>query len=112
MLTRRISVERATSDSSSHRRVLRGSGPAASVRARPAGEPSATDFHVFELLRIVERFAVGFDDLPQLIPGRDDYRILIARGSLVTAFAVVGQLAPDGAVELVQLDIETGSPWE
>jgi hypothetical protein len=64
------------------------------------------------LLRIVERFAVGFDDLPQLITGRDDYRILIVTGSLVTAFSVVGQLAPDGAVELVQLDIDTGPPWE
>lgn len=77
-----------------------------------AGEPSANDFQVFELLRIVERFAVGFDELPPLIPGRDDYRILIAAGSLVTAFSVIGQLAPDGAVELVQLDIDTGSPWD
>jgi hypothetical protein len=72
----------------------------------PEGEPSTNDFQVFELLRIVERFAVGFDDLPRLIPGRDDYRILVAVGVLVPRFSVVGQLAPDGAVELVQLDID------
>ena len=38
----------------------------------PGGEPATNDFQVFELLRIVERFAVGFDDLPRLIPDRDD----------------------------------------
>lgn len=67
---------------------------------------------MFELLRIIEQFAVGFDRLPALIPGRDDDRILISVGVLVTAFAVVGQLAPDGAVELLQLDIDLGRPWE
>jgi hypothetical protein len=30
----------------------------------PAGEPSANDFQVFELIRIVDRFATGFDELP------------------------------------------------
>ncbi len=34
----------------------------------PAGEPSANDFQVFELIRIVDRFATGFDELPELIP--------------------------------------------
>ena len=45
------------------------------------GEPSVNDFQTFELLRIVERFATGFDHLPQLIEGRDDYRVLIASGT-------------------------------
>ncbi|MCB0985701.1 MAG: hypothetical protein KDB06_13715 [Ilumatobacter sp.] len=62
---------------------------------------------MFELLRIVERFATGFDDLPELIPGRTDYRILITTGTLVAALSVIGQLAQDGAIELVQLDIDT-----
>ena len=75
------------------------------------GEPSTYDFQAFELLRIVERFAIGFHDLPELIPGRSDYRILIAAGVLVAGFAVVGQLAPDGAVELIQLDIDLGDSW-
>jgi len=72
----------------------------------PNGEPSTNDFQVFELLRIVDRFATNFEDLPELIPGRSDYRVLLSTGMLVHAFAVVGQLAPDGAAELVQLDID------
>lgn len=75
----------------------------------PNGEPSANDFEVFELLRIVEIFATRFDELPELISGRPDYRILISRGALVPGVAVVAQLAPDGAVELLQLDVDPGT---
>ena len=60
---------------------------------------------------IVERFATGFDELPRLIEGRDDYRVLIGAGTLVSGFAVIGQLATDGSVELVQLDIDTDNGW-
>ena len=74
------------------------------------GEPSTHDFQVVELLPIVDRFATEFDQLPRLIAGRDDYRILVASGSLVAVFAVIGQLAADGAVELVQLDLDLQSP--
>lgn len=68
----------------------------------PESRPSANDFQVFDLIRIVDRFATDFDDLPELIPGRPDYRILVSAGMLVPPLAVVGQLAPDGAMELVQ----------
>jgi hypothetical protein len=78
----------------------------------PNGEPSTNDFQVHELLRIVDRFATEFDDLPELIPGRHDYRLLIAAGLLVPAYSVIGQLAPDGAVELVQLDIDHDLGWK
>ena len=77
----------------------------------PNGEASSRDFQTFELLRIVERFAIGFDDLPELIEGREEYRVLVAEGMLVYGFAIVGQLAGDGAVELVQLDIDRRAPW-
>jgi len=77
----------------------------------PNGEPSTNDFQVFDLFRIIETFATQFDDLPVLIPGRTDYRILITVGIVVPRFAVIGQLAADGAVELVQLDIDTESTW-
>lgn len=70
------------------------------------GEPSTNDFQTLELLEIVDRFAAGFDELPELIECRPDYRILISTGLLVRAFAVVGQLAPDGAVELIGFDID------
>jgi hypothetical protein len=77
----------------------------------PNGEPSTNDFQAFELLEIVERFATGFWQLPELIPGRTDYGLLIATGQLVRAFSVVGQLALDGAVELSSLEIDTGNDW-
>ena len=47
-----------------------------------------------------------FDDLPELIPGRSDYRVLLTSGVLVRALNVVGQLASDGAIELVSIDID------
>lgn len=77
----------------------------------PNGEPSTNDFQVFELIRIVDRFAVDFDDLPRLIPERGDYRILVMSGTLVPGLSVIGQLATDGAIELVQLDIDTELDW-
>ena len=77
----------------------------------PNGEPSTNDFQVFELIRIVDRFAVEFDDLPRLIAERDDYRILVMTGTLLAGFSVIGQLAADGAVELVQLDLDTELDW-
>lgn len=58
------------------------------------GEPSAVDFQSYDLLEIVELFATGFDDLPELIVGRPDYRVMISAGRMVSAFSVVGQLAP------------------
>lgn len=76
----------------------------------PHGEPSRTDFQTFELLEISDTFANRFDELPQLIPGRPDYRVLIATGKLVRAYTVIAPLAPDGAVELVALDIDA-SAW-
>lgn len=66
--------------------------------------PSRNEFQAYDLLEIVERFATGWDDLPAAIPGRDDYRLLITTGRLVTAIAATGLLAADGAVEL---DIDT-----
>ena len=76
----------------------------------PNGEPSVGDFQVHELLLIIERFALEFDQLAMVIPGRPDYRMLISTGKLLFAFAVVGQLKPDGAIELLRLDLDT-SRW-
>lgn len=54
--------------------------------------------------------AVGFDDLPALIPGCDDYRILFS-GIVVRADTVIGQASPDGAVELFSVDLDTDIEW-
>lgn len=78
----------------------------------PNGEPSVQDFQVYELLRIVEQFAAEWDMLTELIPGRPDYRIVIAAGLLVPRFAVAGQLAPDGAIELIRLRLDLDAGWE
>ena len=72
----------------------------------PNGEPSTNDFQVFELFRIIELLATGFDGLPEPIPGRPDYHVLIATGTIVPRYAVTAQLLPDGSIELVQLDID------
>lgn len=77
----------------------------------PNGEPSTNDFQVYELLEIVERFATGFHDLPELIAGRDEYRVLVTAGMLVRALTVVGQLASDGGVDLISLEIDLGTDW-
>lgn len=70
------------------------------------GEPSSYDFQSHELFAIVERFAQDWDRLAELIPGRSDYRVLIGAGMVVRAFVVTGQLAADGAVELVGIEID------
>ena len=56
----------------------------------------------------MEKFAVDFDVLPALIPGREDYRILISTGNVVRAYTVVGQASPDRSVELVSLHLDMG----
>jgi hypothetical protein len=54
-------------------------------------------------LAIIEEFATGWDDLPEQIPGGPEYRVLIKTGRTVPMVSVVGQLAPDGAIELVDI---------
>lgn len=69
-------------------------------------ELSVGDFNAIELLRIVDTFAEGFDDLPELVPGRPDYRVLVTAGLLVRGLNVVGQILAGGAVELLSLDVD------
>ncbi len=73
----------------------------------PNGEPSTADFQVFDLLDVVEDVATRWDDLPPVTPDDPTARVLIRAGKLVPYMAVVGRLAPDGAVELTQLDIDS-----
>ncbi|MBK6870382.1 MAG: hypothetical protein IPJ14_06835 [Kineosporiaceae bacterium] len=74
-------------------------------------EPTSAEFEAYELLAIVEKFATGWDTLPEQFPGRPEYRLLIQAGRVVPMIAVVGQLAPDGAVELVDITIDLDGPW-
>jgi len=77
----------------------------------PNGEPSSIDFQSIELVEIIERFATGFDELAEFIAERSDYRILIKAGLLVRAIHGVGQQMPDGAVELLRLDLDLRMDW-
>jgi replicative DNA helicase len=56
----------------------------------PDGQPSATDFLVIELPAAVERFATGFDDLPEIIDGFHSGRMLPPSGRGLDA-SPVGQ---------------------
>ncbi|MBL8776071.1 MAG: hypothetical protein JNK12_09075 [Acidimicrobiales bacterium] len=76
------------------------------------GAPSAHDFLVYELVRIVDQVASEWDTLAELIAGRGEYRILTAVGILVPVFTVVGQLAADGAIELIQLEVDRSTDWD
>ncbi|MGN6694593.1 MAG: hypothetical protein ACTHN0_10490 [Aquihabitans sp.] len=72
------------------------------------GEPSVHDFLVVDLTKITAGIAEHFEDLPELISGRDDYRLLVGAGVLVRAFAATVQRAPDGSIDLLRLDIDLG----
>ncbi len=85
-----LARERGPTSRPCHSQLLEDLDRQLAVDRGANGEPSSNDFQVFDLLRIVDRFATSFDDLPELIPGRPDYRILIAVGMLVPRFAVLG----------------------
>lgn len=69
------------------------------------GEPSATDFIVVDLPRIVEEFALRFEDLPEAMPGVGAARMLIGVGALVSAYVVHGVETSAGVVELVGIEL-------
>jgi hypothetical protein len=77
----------------------------------PLGQPSRADFQAFELVEIIDGFATGFDQLPELIAGRGDYRLMMSTGMLVRAYTVIAQRASDGAVELISLELDLGQDW-
>jgi hypothetical protein len=70
------------------------------------GEPSRADFLAYELPEIIDAFAEHFDDLPEAVPGRPDYRLLVGAGTVVRGYAVIGQLRPDGSMDLLDLEID------
>ncbi len=74
----------------------------------PNGEPSRIDFLRFDLPTIEDDFALRFDDLRQVIPGRPDYRQIITTGRLVRMIAIVGQLTSDGSVLLLGIELDLG----
>jgi hypothetical protein len=75
-------------------------------RRGPGGEPSATSFIELGAADDRDRFAEGFDDLPEVVPGVAFARMRITSGLLVGAVMVYGQLADDGVIDLIGVSIE------
>lgn len=74
------------------------------------GEPTRNQFEALDLWLIKDYFAGHWDDLPSAIPGRDDYRERIGKGETVATYRVIGQLREDGAIELMEIDIQFEVP--
>lgn len=72
----------------------------------PRGEPSATDFVVIDLPRIVEEFAARFSGLPEAVDGVGAARMLIGTGALVKAYVVHGIETSAGIIELVGVELD------
>lgn len=75
----------------------------------PRGEPSSTDFLLVDLPPIADVCSLQFDELPELIPGRPDYRVVITTGTLVSRLSVIGQLRGNSVILVgVELDLDAG----
>ena len=73
----------------------------------PNGEPSASDFVGIDLPVVIERFASGFDELPEAVPGVSTARVIVGTGKVVEFFVVYGLLLDDDAIELIGVDIDS-----
>jgi hypothetical protein len=73
-----------------------------------AGEPSAHDLLAADLFDVIDVFATEFESLPPARPHDLSCRLLVRAGSLVGMYAIAGQLMPDGAIELISLDVDLG----
>jgi hypothetical protein len=78
---------------------------------RDGATPSRRDFEIHDLLRIVDMFADSWDWLMPSYRDRSEYREWSGVSDLGLAIWVQGQLAPDGAIELVGLEVDTAPPW-
>ena len=70
------------------------------------GTPSATDFLLYEIPRLIERLAIDFEINTIPVDGAPELRVLITSGILVAFIAAYATLATDGAIDLVGLEIE------
>lgn len=73
--------------------------------------PSRSDFQAYDLLPIIDRFATGWDDLPDMYPGMSHYRVVVVTGRVVPAVSVLGRLRADGSIELIGIDIDLTPQW-
>jgi len=70
------------------------------------GGLSRSDFGLYVLTGVLGRFATAWDQLPLPIPGRPEYRVLIGYSVHLGAYAIEGQMAWDGVIELTSLSVD------
>ena len=71
-----------------------------------AGAPSATDFVLHDMPRIIDLLADDFEAATLPVDDEPRVRMLIASGSLVPFVVVYVTLAPDDAVDGLSLELE------
>ncbi len=77
----------------------------------PDGRPSHNDFIVLDLEPTKRFFSNRFFDLPELHPGRPDYRVRTFRGQVAPLIQITGQLLPNGQIiELLILEVDHNPP--
>lgn len=75
------------------------------------GSPSRPDFVSLDLEPSKEIFSTEFYTLPELHPGRLDYRVHSFSGKTAPLIQIIGQLLSDRTtVQLLQLDVDHNPP--
>lgn len=69
------------------------------------GEPSATDFLLYELPRLRDQLASDFDGNTLALPGLAPLRMMIGAGTLVHSVAIYAYIDANDDVAAIALDI-------
>ena len=70
------------------------------------GLPSATDFLLYEMPRLIERLATDYEDVTLPVESEPGLRVLVTSGILVRYIAVYATVAADGAVDILGLEVD------
>jgi hypothetical protein len=69
------------------------------------GTPSTADFLFREMPRIVDRLADDYERNTTVVPAAPGVRVLISRGVFVPFILVYSALAPDDAIDIIELEL-------
>lgn len=71
----------------------------------PDGTPSTADFLFREMPRIVDQLADDYERNTTIVPSAPGVHVLITRGAFVPFILVYSVLAPDGAIDIIELEL-------
>jgi hypothetical protein len=76
------------------------------------GTPSSSDFLFYDLPPVRDLLAADFEGQTVAVPPGDEVRVYIGSGVLVGRFALFATIAADGAIEVldVELDLDRNDP--